>query len=862
MGKMILAFLITALFAGVGTVEAVTFPGTKTQAVLAQPDGSSPYFAWGTLGIEIGKKHDSDKQMTETARTKYAFDLRNIPGNATITGVSLGYAVGNGPNGNYDFYITSIPDYSDPSTIFQGIPISTPVFSMVTYGSGSLSSSDLTSLVNSKKGGYMYLGAYSDGESYSDSYANMNLTLFVTYTVNLIADNNFTVTGGSHGSIKVDGNTFTAPYPFSRYTGTNVTLQAVSPQTDYQGYQQVWNTSSCDQSRWTRNYSFKSWDQSFSFAVSSSDNNATYLANFHQNRVTTSGTMTANENWVSTVTLAGNITVPSGITLAITSCATVNLLNGSSRYSIISTGGTIAIETGATINGLAAKLMYGSQLKGLCGKVQTAIDNCAYPYSVHIQSGNFNELVTIINKPNIIVGGEYGTLVNGISIYNSDGAEVDVLATYHLFLSGCTLPYLQEILVVPYSEEAEGSFFAYNNSYMNLRGITLSNTPYGYGACFSNTTGASYPPGWGYGLDFANNECATVFYSGSSFTLHQPHFCSNGTDISTDPSSSVTCVDGPTFSGDPHQTTYGNVGWTSYSICGQLSRSAPPSRSSAFVGDTIMDKFQSLNAFYHEISGKTFSDKGDRSHAFARFSDQCKSFISSNTKSPFAKTVLNLAVHAYRQMKDYEGLESFLSEVMARRDMKSLQGRAKRHLIDCYAFKKDYDTALKIAQEILNGYSADTNLVCDVLFAKGLLYEFSLNRTDEARLMYKSIAGSYPRNWFAKMARERMAILSNGSEPPQKNANASEASTQLVAGNYPNPFNPITIISYTVPHDQKVVLKVYDVLGREVRQLVDEYKTAGRYSVTFDGSDLASGVYFYRIEAGKLHMVGKLLLMK
>lgn len=335
----------------------------------------------------------------------------------------------------------------------------------------------------------------------------------------------------------------------------------------------------------------------------------------------------------ASVTLAGNVSIPTGVTLILRRESTVSL-NG---RSLVSTGGTIAIETGATINGLAAKLMYGSQLKGLCGKVQTAIDNCAYPYSVHIQSGNFNELVTIINKPNIIVGGEYGTLVNGISIYNSDGAEVDVLATHHLFLSGCTLPYLQEILVVPYSEEAEGSFFAYNNSYMNLRGITLSNTPYGYGACFSNTTGASYPPGWGYGLDFANNECATVFYSGSSFTLHQPHFCSNGTDISTDPSSSVTCVDGPTFSGDPHQTTYGNVGWTSYSICGQLSRSAPPSRSSAFVGDTIMDKFQSLNAFYHEISGKTFSDKGDRSHAFARFSDQCKSFISlriRNLRSP------------------------------------------------------------------------------------------------------------------------------------------------------------------------------------------------------------------------------------
>jgi hypothetical protein len=80
--------------------------------------------------------------------------------------------------------------------------------------------------------------------------------------------------------------------------------------------------------------------------------------------------------------------------------------------------------------------------------------------------------------------------------------------------------------------------------------------------------------------------------------------------------------------------------------------------------------------------------------------------------------------------------------------------------------------------------------------------------------------------------------------------------------NFPNPFNPTTVISFSIPKQSDVLLKVYDVLGREVASLLDESKFAGHYNVTFDASSLPSGVYFYWLRAGEFVQVKKMLLMR
>ena len=86
--------------------------------------------------------------------------------------------------------------------------------------------------------------------------------------------------------------------------------------------------------------------------------------------------------------------------------------------------------------------------------------------------------------------------------------------------------------------------------------------------------------------------------------------------------------------------------------------------------------------------------------------------------------------------------------------------------------------------------------------------------------------------------------------------------TYNLSQNYPNPFNPATTIAWQLKNDGLVTIKVYDQLGKEVATLVNEEKAAGSYEIEFNASSLASGVYYYRINAGNFVDTKKMILMK
>ena len=108
-------------------------------------------------------------------------------------------------------------------------------------------------------------------------------------------------------------------------------------------------------------------------------------------------------------------------------------------------------------------------------------------------------------------------------------------------------------------------------------------------------------------------------------------------------------------------------------------------------------------------------------------------------------------------------------------------------------------------------------------------------------------------NLFIDTAENVVGLHNNHNSLPE---------TYSLNQNYPNPFNPSTVINYQLPKSGNVTLSVYNMLGQEVKVLINEFQQAGTYDVKFDASEFSSGVYFYKIQSGSFTDTKKMTLVK
>jgi hypothetical protein len=119
-------------------------------------------------------------------------------------------------------------------------------------------------------------------------------------------------------------------------------------------------------------------------------------------------------------------------------------------------------------------------------------------------------------------------------------------------------------------------------------------------------------------------------------------------------------------------------------------------------------------------------------------------------------------------------------------------------------------------------------------------------------------------DWFNGYELENLSVIRilSGTYIEGDGQEAVILPTEFSVGNFPNPFNPETTISFSLPEATNVSLIVYDITGREVVRLADGYYSAGYHSVMFDGSCFSSGIYFYSLTTGKYSAVKKMMLVK
>jgi tetratricopeptide (TPR) repeat protein len=171
---------------------------------------------------------------------------------------------------------------------------------------------------------------------------------------------------------------------------------------------------------------------------------------------------------------------------------------------------------------------------------------------------------------------------------------------------------------------------------------------------------------------------------------------------------------------------------------------------------------------------------------------------------------------------------------------------------------KNYDAMIKNLIGMLKDYKNIEPIYKQALFNLGLMYLNTLNDRSKATQYFSQLETEFPKDMLIVNAHyqlEKDAGLSpnlNLSENISEEKNSTDTSQAQILQEdkllaiYPNPFNPGTVVNYQLSAISDVSIKVYDILGREVATLVDGMKEAGYYTAHFDGSKLASGVYFTR----------------
>ena len=118
------------------------------------------------------------------------------------------------------------------------------------------------------------------------------------------------------------------------------------------------------------------------------------------------------------------------------------------------------------------------------------------------------------------------------------------------------------------------------------------------------------------------------------------------------------------------------------------------------------------------------------------------------------------------------------------------------------------------------------------------------------------------------VSKNRSSILKSGSVYSWNNEKATSDGvgnlplSYSLEQNYPNPFNPSTTIRFSLPLEQNVKIVVYNILGKEIAEVVNNKFKTGNHSINFDGNNLTSGQYFYKISAGRFTEIRKMLLIK
>jgi hypothetical protein len=237
--------------------------------------------------------------------------------------------------------------------------------------------------------------------------------------------------------------------------------------------------------------------------------------------------------------------------------------------------------------------------------------------------------------------------------------------------------------------------------------------------------------------------------------------------------------------------------------------------------------------------------------------------ITSAPASNEAKIAFIELGNVYQEVRD-KGVREYIESFSKARN--PFRATALEILSNCYRLDGNLVQALAVNNSLISDFAGTTHekhgrLNLFFIYYGSKQYSPAREQLTTLRARYSNEEIVLTASWLMEVVDGRITESSaTHKQVVQPSEPAEEKQVSLIA--YPNPFNPATVIYFTIPEAGFVSLKVFDLLGREIAVLVHEYHHAGSHEVLFNAINLSSGIYFYRLETGANSIVRKFLLTK
>ena len=545
------------------------------------------------------------------------------------------------------------------------------------------------------------------------------------------------------------------------------------------------------------------------------DDYASYIAGFEPH-YTTSGIMDINEWWSGTITITDDLIIASGVTLTIQSGSTIQIASGKTLTVI----GTLTAQ-GTSGNNIT---FTRSGTVGTWGGIQFNNGSSGNLQYCNIQYAN-NGIYCYNSSPTI----KYSTIDNnGTAVY-------------------CDY-YSSPVMV--------GNNIRYNTSY-GIRCNSFSSP---------NLTDNGYP-----GSNVIRNN-----YTGINTTYfcnpNMSGYMSYGNSIFDNTGDEVSALYNCSISA---QKVYWGSSPTYYAYQSTIDYSNPLT-TNPNPGRMIIAYDNNMNSIPISISYSVQAD--DLSSALDKQRDkkydEAIALFLEVFKSNKDALVGKFALIKIEECFTQAGKKDFLE--YSKKELKPIIKTADETFVVLLELETHqlvnaglYTEAMDNLFLIKNKYNLNKEIDKNTIYRIGVFYAQLYGDKQNAKKYFDELKMKYPGDELVNDI-DRWMNTANGVNSNGKYLPVAQAALEIPAvesfgvsvENYPNPFNPSTTISYALLEEGKISIKIFDALGREIKTLVNETVSKGEHSVVWDGTDYASGIYFYRIEFKGKAIYKKMMLLK